>query len=540
MTRQLPATFQAAEPDEDGEPWIAYVRVSTWKEEKISPELQRDAILQWARRTNRRIVEWVEDLDVSGRTFKRKIMHCIERVEAREVRGVAVWRYSRFGRERTGNALNLARLQKAGGELESATEPVDATTAIGRFQRGMILEFGAFESDRAGEQWRETHEHRKYKLGLPAQGRKRFGYTWHRRYDPVTRTLQKEWYEPNEDGPVVADLYRQYADGTGFSLLCGLLNARGYRTTQGALWATSTLTRYMDSGFAAGLLTVHDPECRCMKTDGTCKRHVYIQGAHEELVDFDLWSAYQQRRKVVRSTPPRARNAIYELTGLSACGGCRGGTSMNAAERGGVTVLGYAFRCSARARSGALACEGVYALREDVERKVHDWLADKAAHGIDSAPPAKIVEGVRDAAAEQAKAMAARAQAQAEVDKQRQALARLRAERAANPGDFGPGEYEEAADLIRRRRAEAQQLLDSTPEVEPPPEPAKFAPLVVGVMAEWKTLDTRGRNAMLRQLVRRVVLVRNGPGSANCDVVIHPLWEPDPWPKPQSKKATEK
>jgi DNA invertase Pin-like site-specific DNA recombinase len=512
------------------EPWIGYIRVSTWKEEKISPELQRDAISAWARRTGRHITKWVEDLDVSGRHFKRKIMQCIEGVERGEARGVAVWRYSRFGRDRTGNAINLARLQQAGGELESATEPVDASTAIGRFQRGMILEFSAFESDRAGEQWRETHDHRRYKLKLPAHGRKRFGYVWHRRFNPATGQLQKERYEPDDEtGPVVADLYRAYVDGDGFSALCGRLNAAGHRTTQGSLWSTETLTRYMDSGFAAGLLIVHDPECRCRKTDGTCRNRVYIQGAHEELIDYGLWEAYRQRRKEVQATAPRSRTGIYELSSLAKCAQCRKGTSLNAAERDGVNVPGYAYRCSARAKSGALACEGVYVLRDRVEKEVFEWLTREAAAGIDDAPPAALDDDRPSVEEQQAANVRARVRAQAEIDRQRQALARLRADHAANPDDYGPGEYEDAVAEIRKKRDEAQALLDSIPEAEPLPDRAEFTPLVVGVVDEWPTLTTRERNALYRRLIRRVALVRTGPGSDNARIEVHPLWEPDPW-----------
>ncbi|MFI6737283.1 hypothetical protein ACIBI9_30535 [Nonomuraea sp. NPDC050451] len=56
-----------------------------------------------------------------------------------------------------GNQLNLARLEAAGGELVSATEEADATTAGGTFTRGMLMELAAFESDRSGEQWAEAY-----------------------------------------------------------------------------------------------------------------------------------------------------------------------------------------------------------------------------------------------------------------------------------------------------------------------------------------------------------------------------------------------
>jgi len=513
-------------------PYIGYVRVSTWKEEKISPELQRESILRWARDVGARIIDWVEDLDESGRHFKRKITGCIERVEAGEARGVAVWRYSRFGRDRTGNALWLARLEKAGGQLESATERIDATTAVGRFQRGMILEFGAFESDRAGEQWRETHEHRKYKQGLPAQGRKRAGYIWHRRRvpDPASPEgfrLQKEWYEIDpEYGPVIADQYRQYVAGNGFNVLCGRLNAAGWRTTQGGLWSTETLSRYMDSGFPAGLLRVHDPECRCGKTDGTCKRHVHIQGTHDELIDWDLWEAYQRRRKEVRETVPRSRVALYQLTGLVKHAACRKGTSLNASEG----KPGFAYRCSLRAKAGRLACEGVYVLRERVEAEVRAWLAREAAAGIDAAPPTPVEDAHDRVAREQADIARARVRAQADVDKQRQALARLRADYNANPDDYGPGEYEDAVKEIRKKREEAEKTLAALPaEVEPLPDRAEYMPLILDVLDTWDAMTPAEQNGILRKLLRRVALVRHGAGSDNCEIQFHPVWEPDPW-----------
>ncbi|MGC5398041.1 recombinase family protein [Streptomyces sp. DT20] len=542
MTVVVPATFQGSPSDEDGEPWLAYIRVSTWKEEKISPELQREAITQWARRTGRRIVDWVEDLDVSGRHFKRKITRCVERVEGGEARGVAVWRYSRFGRDRTGNQLWLARLEKAGGDLESATEPVDAGTAVGRFQRGMILEFGAYESDRAGEQWRETHDHRKYKLGLPAQGRPRFGYNWHRRriVDPSAPDgyrLQKEWYEATEDvGPEVADLYRAYVSGDGFTTLAARLNRTGHRTTQGQLWGPETLTRYMDSGFAAGLLRVHDPKCRCRKTDGTCRTKVYIQGTHEELIDYGLWEAYLGRRAEVRATAPRSRVGLYELTGLCKCGGCRLGTSVNTAQHNGETVPGWALRCSLRAKKGPLACGGVLIPRHRVEAEVLKWLENEHAAGVDAAPPTDTGRAA-SVPNQQAVNVAARARAQAEADRQRQALARLRADHATNPGDYGPGEYEEAAALIRVERDKAQALLDSIPETAPVPDRAQFAAIIEGVVPEWGSLDTRGRNAILRSLIRRVALIRHGTGADAVEIQIHSMWQPDPWETPKEATA---
>ncbi|MDJ1131757.1 recombinase family protein [Streptomyces iconiensis] len=538
-TTQVPAAFSATTPS-TRDPYIGYIRVSTWKEEKISPEIQRTAILDWARRNGAEITEWIEDLDTTGRNFKRKIMRAIEIVEKGKERGIAVWRYSRFGRNRAGNAINLARVESIGGQLVSATEPIDATTAIGRFQRGMILEFAAFESDRMGEAWAETHQHRR-SVGLPATGRPRFGYIWHQRWDARTQKLQEEWYEPDEDdtGPVCAEAYRRYVDGMGFMKLCGWLNSSGYRTTRGTMWTTPTLTRYMDSGFAAGLLRLHEPSCTCngRKTNGGCPNYLYVQGAHEEIIEWDLWQAYEQRRKEIKATPPRARNALYELTGLPRCAQCRGGTSMTTAistqDGQPVNVNGWAYRCSQRAASGNTKCEGVWIPRHIVERKVREWLETEAAHGVDAAPATPQQTPALD---ERARARKARAKLQAEGEQYDAGLRRLAVDNAMTPEKYPEGVFEAARDELQKKRARVDEALSQLVEVEEAPHRADFDLLVVGMVEEWPTLLTAERNAMLKQLIRRVALVRLRDdegvpirGQAGVDVQIHPVWKPDPW-----------
>jgi DNA invertase Pin-like site-specific DNA recombinase len=114
------------------EPFVAYIRVSTYYEEKISPDIQRSAIKAWADRNNAEITEWIYDLDVSGRKMKRQIRTALKFVEDRAARGIAVWRYSRFGRSRHANAVYLSQLEAVGGRLASATEAADTRTASTR------------------------------------------------------------------------------------------------------------------------------------------------------------------------------------------------------------------------------------------------------------------------------------------------------------------------------------------------------------------------------------------------------------------------
>lgn len=541
----VPATFQGS-PATIGEPWLGYIRVSTWREEKISPEIQEAAITAWARRTGRRIVGWITDLDATGRNFKRRIMQGIEQVERGEPVGIAVWKFSRFGRNDLGIAVNLARLEHAGGQLASATEEVDARTAVGRFNRAILFDLAVFESDRAGEQWKETHAHRRA-LKLPATGRPRFGYIWHPRRVPDPEApggirLQEERYERHPDhGPIGAELYERKIAREGFAALAHWLNDElQIPTTRGKQWGVNTVQRYLDSGFAAGILRVHDLECPCrMGQDhfSSCKqgRMIYMAGAQPALITPDQWEAYQRHRHDTKKTPPRARNAMYPTTGLGRCGHCRGSAVARSgrAPGGAGWIPGHTFVCFNHKNKGVSACPpGLYVLRDEVEKEVRDWLAADVAQEIDDAPafPAQRTAppDPRTQAAE------ARARVQAELAKINAALDRLTTDHVLDPDKYPADIFARVRDQLLERKSALVQDLQLVADDESTPDRADFRPLVRGLLAEWDTVTSAEVNAILRQLIRRVVITstKSGEGARwrlNLSYEIHPVWEPDPW-----------
>lgn len=551
MTAQhIPATFRGSPVETDGEPWLAYIRVSTWKEEKISPELQRASIEAWAARTGRRIIDWIEDLDVTGRNFNRKIMGAIERIERREARGVAVWAYSRFGRNRTGNAVNLARLETVGGQLESATEQIDATTAIGRFQRGLMLELAAFESDRIGENWKDTHEYRR-RAGLPAVGRQRFGYVWHQRRvpDPTASTgwrFQEERYEPHpEYAEIAAEMYERKLDNEGFATLAHWMNDElGIPTSLGNRWAVNTVQRYLDSGFAAGLLRVHDQKCGCgygkTRFDKCPEgRTVYLPGAHVGLITPDQWQEYQDHRAYSRKTPPRARRATYAHTGLARCGHCRGSAVSRSgrAKKGSADaepfLRGHTFVCYNHKNKGKSACpKGLYIRRDELELETRNWLAREHADGVDAAPGIPVQRSMPPDP--QAIIAQERAHTNAELAKIEAALDRLVTDNALYPDKYPADSYARVRDQLTGKKGALVHHLQSLAATENTPTREEFRPLVRGLLAEWDTISGVELNAILRQLLRRVVVTSSkttegARWALERTFQFHPTWELDPW-----------
>ncbi|MEU6237504.1 hypothetical protein ABZ885_31385, partial [Kitasatospora sp. NPDC047058] len=233
------------------------------------------------------------------------------------------------------------------------------------------------------------------------------------------------------------------------------------------------------------------------------------------------------RRKLVKESAPRARKGIYELTGAMACGGCRKGATLNAAVRKKQAISGFAYRCGSRARTAGHACEGVYMKRHEVESEVRQFL-EVHARGIDESPAAEV-QRAHESDAARKRADKQRTALEKDHKRLTVALARLAVDKNVNPENYEEDVYELAvAELKRDRDKIARQLQQATVVVEQPAF-GDFRPLVVGLMAEWDTLLTAERNAIIRKLVRRVALVKTPEGEVRVE--IHPIWMPDPWAK---------
>lgn len=293
----------AATADQQARPSIravAYVRVSLEREDMISPQLQMKAISEYCALREYEVVRVIQDLDLSGRFWKtRQVDEAIAMLERGQAEVLVVWRWSRVSRNRLDWAMALDRVEAAGGCLESASEGFDTTTATGRFARGMLAEFAAFESDRLADIWREVRD-RRISLGLTPFGHEQFGY------------IQRNggYVIDKRTGPVLRELYRRYTEGESFQTLAVWLARKRMRAPNATRTDTrlrgATLLRIMDNGFGAGFVTVGGD------------RH---PGAHTPLISTEEWAAYLGRRAHTRtkhSTKP-ADSWLFDLIWCS-CG----------------------------------------------------------------------------------------------------------------------------------------------------------------------------------------------------------------------------
>ncbi|MFF0770894.1 recombinase family protein [Nonomuraea wenchangensis] len=504
-------------------PAIGYIRVSMMLEEKISPDIQRAAIKELARRRGYHIIEWVEDLDVSGRTFQRQIMKVIADIEEGKAKAILVWKYSRFGRNRTGNQLNLARVEKAGAELVSATEEIDASTAVGKFTRGMLFEIAAFESDRAGEQWGEAFQNRLAR-GLPPLGNNQFGYIRrgrirHPLYHDRTLVAPEdgpERYEPDHASGMaglLAESYDRWIAGRGFDQLCHWLNAAGARTTIGGKWRPNELMRVMDRGFAAGLICVHHRDCQCGKPSA-CRNKEYHPGAHEAVITPETWETYKRYRKLNSALPVRARRAVYPCTRLLRCGYCTHAYYPQKVQQSGTMgwVCGSIYRKHYDIPRCGTRFVTMAAVEEAIQHVLAEWVPDIEAAAASAAAGLQTIPEVVDKSQPEA--------LRRELERIDRALER-QTELLINEV-IPQSSYEPVRDKLLREREQVLASLDDFADLADPVNPMDCVPVIEGLLQEWDTLPADRLRNILAEVIDHVDVYRQDPATAW--IVVHSAW----------------
>lgn len=492
---------------------INYARQSAKKEESISIDVQWDANRNYAERRGYRIVETLKDPGVSGLKLAKRpgIRKAIEAVERGEADVILVYRWSRLSRRRVHQAALIDRIERAGGRVESSTEPVDTTTAGGKFSRGMFLEFSAFESDLKSEQWREAQA-RRVARGVMPGGTVPFGYRAAVHGEPPVP-------DP-ETADVVRGLFAAYLRGRGPQSLAHELNRRGLRTTSGHEWRSRTVSRMLDNPFYVGRLDLHDPDCDCPVDEDTgkrgtrdaagkfhaCPNRVEVEGAHEPLLDEETFEAYRRERDRRRQGPAKTRQPKWHLgSGLTVCEKCGGPMHVNSYR-----ATYSAGMCTTHTSTGA--CAGVWINRRRLETAVALWLGGHVEEWANEA------EAVRGTDAE-------RSALSGELDRLRAEEERVRAGlrgalRLVTLGEATDEDYRaarsdadarladirisaaEVEDRLARLTGDAdayERILRATPEGGSSPE-------------EW--------NALLRRIIRRIVV--------GDDVIVIEPWRGEP------------
>lgn len=479
MSPRRPATVPDAAPDTTNA--VIYVRQSIYRDDSLSLESQEIICQEHCRRHGYHVVAVESDPGRSGTTTANRpgFRRVTEHLDQDRAQVVVAWKWSRYFRHRLHWNVAVHEIESRGGLLESATEPVDVTTASGRLQRGMLAEFAAFEAERTGEVWKETHTRRRAR-GQPAQGGDRYGY----RREGAKH--DQRFVPDPEQSEHLAWMYEAFIGGMGFAAIAADLNSRGVRNRLGKPWQRTTVRQLLDSGFAAGLI-LHQPRDQNGRPAGEPDR---TPGAHEPVIDDATWRAYLATRAGRWRTPPRVVEPRYPLTGLVRCGDC--GDAMHPTG-GGTGQAGHSYVCGRYRTTGEGKC--VTAVRANVEAEVLAWLAGLASDLDAAAAADRSTTQVRRRARADVRTAARQV---AELDRQ---LGELTRQLVA--GVVPETAYRTARDELTAEREQAAEQLAHA-ETEQAQRPAKAGRTARSLLDDWDLLAVRDRRDLLATLIARV------------------------------------
>lgn len=440
-----------------------YLRQSHYREESISLELQEIACRDYCDRMGYTVQAVEADPGISGRTWKRPaVQRVMQALDNRETDVVILWKWSRLSRSRKDWALAIDRADLAGGRIESATEPIDTATASGRFARGVMTEYAAFQSEQIGEQWEEVRQ-RRLNLGLPVSGRLPYGWRW------KNGGIEQH---PGQ-APYVVDMYRRYLGGEGSASLARWLNSENVPGPNGTPWTRIRPFTVMDSPIHAGLIPY---------------RGKTYPGAHEPIIDMRTWETYRDERGGRRDRLAKPRSYEHLLSSLVWCS-CGARMHGKASITGGHLYGGYL--CSdSRAQQHP---ERAYISALRIEPPVVKWVHDLE----------KTIESASDGV--QAKSTLHRERVLRKIEDIHEELANLL--RMVGKNQRSEAVFHRATALAEDELATLNIELRKIDRVE---RVALDVETLATIREQWRDSSVAHKNATLRRLIERIDILPGG------------------------------
>ena len=318
---------------------VGLTRISTDQDNQpYSLDAQRRAVETYVEAHAWTLVDLIEE-EMSGAAESRPALEkVLGMVRSGRVDVVVVTRVDRLSRTIRGLMDVVEELDRHGVELVSVTESIDTSTPGGRMFLQFLGVFAEFERRVLIERIRaglRTKAGRGQWVGGPPP----FGY----------RLLDRSLVIEASEAAVVRRVFQSYAAGDGANTIANALNQDGLRTTRGNSWTAQgvlgMLRRVTYCGQIKHLEEVHD-------------------GAHEAIVDADLFDAVQERLGTQGASTGQRQSRTYLLAGTLRCGLC--GSPMTGALAGGNGGQYRYYRCTGAAKARA-KCRGVAVRADEIE-----------------------------------------------------------------------------------------------------------------------------------------------------------------------------
>ena len=288
---------------------VAYLRVSTKEqaEEGYSIAAQQEACVRYATERGWELLDIYSDRGESARTADRPQFQLMLRriAEDDSVRFLVVHKLDRLARNIRDYAEVREMLERAGVELHSVTEGLEAT-ASGKMVEGMLAVVAEWYSNNLSAEIRKGQQQKLREGGWPTAAP--IGYRNVREETGTGPRRGRAIIVPDEQAPLVQQAFELYGSG-GWSLtaLADELHVRGLRNRRGGRVARSRVHSVLRSPVYIGKVP--------------WKGAIY-EGTHEAIVPEDLFQHVQELLDAHDRSKERQRRHTHFLKGILRCGAC--------------------------------------------------------------------------------------------------------------------------------------------------------------------------------------------------------------------------
>lgn len=413
-------------------------------------------------------------------------------------------------------------------DFVSTTENFDTQGPIGRFMLNMLASLAQMEREtiarRVSESMYSRAEDGKWNGGVIP-----YGYTTQTRLAselekrgllkekayPQAVTLAPEpkiLYIDNDEACMLQKIFKHYIETRSVRNTVQWLNAQGYRTRRGELWASSTIHRILSSPFYNGKIVygkrITDINSGKLKKNTPAQIQVK-KGVHPGFISQELFIKTQEILRETSMKPTNSpRTYLLSGAGILRCGKCGGPMFGYAYTKRGSDKEYFYYKCQWNISKGKVACSGLALQGKPLEEFVVKTLKDLAKNKQFLSDKEKMLDTLR------AKAKTLKKDKTDDIKKIRQEQEQLQSRLDVLLDKLETKVIDDETFLQRheqiKRRIEENKLIEM--EAKSSGERAEINEAALRVSFEqiasfennWDALDDMGRAGLLRIIVKRI------------------------------------
>ncbi|MCM1233352.1 MAG: recombinase family protein [Ruminococcus flavefaciens] len=262
----------------------AYIRVSTDRQEELSPDAQKRELKNYARKNGIVITDFFQDNGISGRKAEKRPefqkMISLAKSSAHPYDIILVWKYSRFARNQEESIVYKSLLQKNSVEVVSITEPLIDGPFSSLIER--IIEWmDEYYSIRLSGDVKRGMTEKALRGGY--QSVPPLGY--HMNDDHIPEIYESE-------AVIVREAFRLCKEKYTITTIARMLNDAGYRTRRGNRFERRTILYILQNPFYAGMVRWNRAKHSSYQLNNE-EDIIVVEGVHEPLFTKDYFDDIQ-------------------------------------------------------------------------------------------------------------------------------------------------------------------------------------------------------------------------------------------------------